>query len=220
MIKENSIIDGKLLLDQESKAETNDQGGHAKGLIQFVPKTAAGLGLDQSKLSTMTPVEQLEYVEKFYDGAPKNSLKDYGSLYMYTFQPKAFSKGDDYVIGEKDSSDKDSARRYESNSALDKNNDGKLTVGDFKQYANSNIPKDTIPQLFSDVSKEDYDKSYKKIVEDLPDVIQFSESVKQKDGRYKTEYKTPTGVNKAFITNNPVKFRKIGNGQYIQACGS
>ena len=61
------VKDGVLLLDQDSKAKTNSQGGHAKGLIQFVPSTAKGLGLDQSKTSSMSPVEQLDYVDKFYD---------------------------------------------------------------------------------------------------------------------------------------------------------
>jgi hypothetical protein len=38
---------------------------HATGLIQFMPKTAQGLGTTTAELAKMTPTEQLTYVEKY-----------------------------------------------------------------------------------------------------------------------------------------------------------
>ena len=38
---------------------------HATGLIQFIPRTAEGLGTSTAELSRMTPTEQLTYVERY-----------------------------------------------------------------------------------------------------------------------------------------------------------
>ena len=38
---------------------------HATGLIQFMPRTAQGLGTSIGELSRMTPAEQLPWVEKY-----------------------------------------------------------------------------------------------------------------------------------------------------------
>jgi hypothetical protein len=47
-------------------SEKNKAGSKAMGLIQFMPKTAANLGTTTDELSRMTPVEQMEYVRRYF----------------------------------------------------------------------------------------------------------------------------------------------------------
>ena len=151
-IKENGLKDGVLLLDQKSKATTDSKGGRARGLIQFVPSTAKGLGLDQEQISKMTPVEQLEFVDKYYEPY-KDSIKDYESLYLSTFYPVALGQSDDFVIGEGEQ------KAYTSNKGIDINKDKKITVSDFKKYAANTKPAQP-KKLFNEVSDEEYAQSY------------------------------------------------------------
>jgi hypothetical protein len=44
----------------------NKAGSGATGLIQFMPQTAANLGTTTDELSRMTPVEQMEYVRRYF----------------------------------------------------------------------------------------------------------------------------------------------------------
>jgi hypothetical protein len=44
----------------------NEAGSGATGLIQFMPGTAANLGTTTDELSRMTPVEQMEYVRRYF----------------------------------------------------------------------------------------------------------------------------------------------------------
>lgn len=155
-IKENGLKDGVLLLDQKSKATTNDKGGRARGLIQFVPSTAEFLKLDQELTATMKPVEQLDFVDKYYEPY-KDSIKDYESLYLTTFYPAALGQDDDFVIGEGEQ------KAYTSNKAIDLNKDKKITVGDFKKYAANTKPAQP-KNLFEEVSDIEYTNSYVDLV--------------------------------------------------------
>jgi hypothetical protein len=47
-------------------SEKNKAGSGAMGLIQFMPETAANLGTTTDELSRMTPVEQMEYVRRYF----------------------------------------------------------------------------------------------------------------------------------------------------------
>jgi hypothetical protein len=151
-IKENGLKDGVLLLDQKSNATTDSKGGRARGLIQFVPSTAKGLGLNQELTATMKPVEQLDFVDKYYEPY-KDSIKDYESLYLSTFYPAALGADDNFVIGEGEQT------AYTSNKGVDVNKDGKITVGDFKKYAANTKPAQP-KKLFNEVSDEEYTQSY------------------------------------------------------------
>lgn len=66
--------------------------GGATGLIQFMPKTARQLGTTTEALAKMSPIEQLDYVEKFYLQNKKAYIKSNeklsaGQLYALTFLP-------------------------------------------------------------------------------------------------------------------------------------
>lgn len=70
----------------------------ATGLIQFMPKTAIGLGTTTDKLKQMTNVEQMEFVKKHLSQF-KGKYKDYVDLYCGIFWPMAVGKPDTFQIG-------------------------------------------------------------------------------------------------------------------------
>jgi len=101
----------------------NKAGSGAVGLIQFMPKTATGLGTSTAALSQMTAEEQLEFVAKYF--APfKGRLKTIEDTYMAVLFPKAVGKGSDFVLFKKPSI------AFKQNSGLDINGDGSITVAD------------------------------------------------------------------------------------------
>jgi hypothetical protein len=59
-------------------SEKNKAGSGAMGLIQFMPRTAANLGTTTDELSRMTPVEQMEYVRRYFsaDNLGAGRLRD------------------------------------------------------------------------------------------------------------------------------------------------
>lgn len=108
-----------------SKA-VNPHGG-ATGLIQFMPATARSLGTTTEKLKNMSPIEQLDYVEKYLTQNKKAAgfgAKDRlngGDLYALIFLPARAKRETLTSSGEK---------YYTYNRGLDINNDGKITKSD------------------------------------------------------------------------------------------
>ena len=103
----------------------NKQSG-ATGLIQFMPKTAAGLGTTTDALAKMTAEAQLDYVDKYF--LPhKNKLKNLGDVYMAILWPRAISKADDWPLFNRDGATEIEKKRYAQNSGLDLNKDGLVT---------------------------------------------------------------------------------------------
>ena len=120
------------VMKQESgvnPAAQNKQGG-ATGLIQFMPDTARRLGTTTDELAKMDGVQQLDYVYKYYKmtGVGDGSA---GDLYMATFMPKYIGYPDHVVLGA-DGDSGFSGKVYAQNKGLDRNHDGKITVGDVK----------------------------------------------------------------------------------------
>lgn len=103
---------------------------NATGLIQFMPRTAAGLGTSVTALKAMNVVQQLDWVYKYY--APKaGKIKSVHDLYAVTFWPIAIGKADTYVFETKTLT----AERVASmNRVVDINKDGKITFAEFKKY--------------------------------------------------------------------------------------
>ncbi len=94
----------------------------ATGLIQFVEKTAKGLGTTTRELSRMSAVEQLDYVYKYY--LPfKGKMKNLADAYMAVLWPAAVGKPDSHVLWTRDAN----PREYNVNSGLDVLRDGKIT---------------------------------------------------------------------------------------------
>jgi hypothetical protein len=106
----------------------------ATGLIQFLEKTAKGLGTTTADLANMTAVEQLDYVKRYFEPF-KDRIKNFGDVYMAVHWPKGVGKDDSYVMYEAGSDS------YDANKGLDTNGDGTVTRGE------------TLARLFSATGK-------------------------------------------------------------------
>jgi hypothetical protein len=90
-------------------SEKNKAGSKAMGLIQFMPKTAANLGTTTDELSRMTPVEQMEYVRRYFsaDNLGAGRLRDLRNdpsqhnVNMAVFLPSMIGKPVDTQIPQK-----------------------------------------------------------------------------------------------------------------------
>ena len=103
---------------------TNSIG--ATGLIQFLPGTAKGLGTTTAALRQMDSVEQLEFVEKYFQQPHfDGKLGTVEGLYSAVLSGQATPNPDDtltnFVRGR---------AAYSSNAPLDFNNDGRITSGE------------------------------------------------------------------------------------------
>lgn len=96
----------------ESRLNTsieNEAGSGAMGLIQFMPETAKNLGTTTDELSRMTPVEQMEYVRKYFsaDNLGAGRLRDLRNdpsqhnVNMAVFLPSMIGKPLDTQIPQK-----------------------------------------------------------------------------------------------------------------------
>jgi len=98
----------------------------ATGLIQFIPNTARGLGTSTAELSRMSPVEQLDFVEKYFDQPHfAGKLGSVEGLYSAVLSGQAKPNPDDtlpnFVRGH---------QNYTQNAPLDINGDGRITSGE------------------------------------------------------------------------------------------
>ncbi len=103
-----------------SPSQKNLNGSSGTGLIQFMSFTATHLNTTTEKLSKMTAVEQLKYVEKYFMDY-KGKLKTLEDTYMAVLYPKAIGQSLDYVLFTKGS------LAYTQNEKLDADKDGKIT---------------------------------------------------------------------------------------------
>lgn len=95
-------------------------GSGATGLIQFMPRTAEGLGTTIAKLERMSAVEQLDYVEAHFKPFT-GRLTNVEDCYMAVLWPKAVGKPNHYVLFWK------GTKSYSQNAGLDRDGDGKVT---------------------------------------------------------------------------------------------
>lgn len=117
-------------------AAVNKMSG-ATGLIQFMPKTAQNLGTNTTELRTMSSVEQLTFVKKYFNpySGKLNSLTD---VYFAVFFPAAIGKSVDWVL---QTSSLSSSKIAAQNSIFDTDDNDKITVGEVEDYFWSWIKK-------------------------------------------------------------------------------
>lgn len=98
----------------------------AVGLIQFIRSTAKGLGTTVEELAAMTPIRQLDFVEKYFAGVIKShgKLKTVEDAYMAVLFPEGIGKGSAHVIFRKGD------KNYKPNQPLDADGNGEITVGE------------------------------------------------------------------------------------------
>jgi hypothetical protein len=94
---------------QLDPSKKNKAGSKATGLIQFMPTTASNLGTTTDELSRMTPVEQMEYVRRYFsaDNLGAGRLRDLRNdpsqhnVNMAVFLPSMIGKPVDTQIPQK-----------------------------------------------------------------------------------------------------------------------
>ena len=112
----------------------------ATGLIQFMPKTAIGLGTTTTELAAMSAERQLDYV-KLYLKPYRNRMKSFFDLYGTVFFPLMVGKPDNYVL---ETSRIKASRIATQNPQFDRNNNGVIKKSEirryFTEYINESIP--------------------------------------------------------------------------------
>src|SRR2546428_85973 len=106
----------------------------ATGLIQFMPKTAVGLGTTTAALAAMTAVDQLDFVAKYLKPF-KGKMKTLSDVYMTILFPKAVGKPEAFVLFAAPS------KAYEQNKGLDINKDDQVTKGEASSKVQSKLDK-------------------------------------------------------------------------------
>ena len=104
-------------------AERNRAGSGATGLIQFMPSTAKSLGTSTEALARMSPEDQLDYVEKYFQPY-KGKLGTLDDTYMAVLYPKAIGKPEWYPLFAQ------GTKAYEQNAGLDRDKKGIVTKAD------------------------------------------------------------------------------------------
>jgi hypothetical protein len=99
----------------------NQAGSGAVGLIQFMPKTARALGTTTEALASMSAVDQLDYVHKYF--LPyRGRLHTLEDVYMAILWPRGIGLDlDDKLIGS------DTPITYRQNCGLDIDKNGIIT---------------------------------------------------------------------------------------------
>ncbi|MEI5672576.1 MULTISPECIES: peptidoglycan-binding domain-containing protein [unclassified Nocardioides] len=93
----------------------------ATGLIQFMDSTAKGLGTTTGQLAQMSPTEQLQYVEKYFEPY-RGRLNELESVYTTILAGSPHESGDVlFSQGEK---------AFGPNRELDVNHDGRITAAE------------------------------------------------------------------------------------------
>jgi hypothetical protein len=99
----------------------------ATGLIQFMPQTAKTLGTTVEALRKMSALEQLDFVERYFEQAFGGSVPSaVGDYYVAVFMPAYLGRADSDVIARK------GEKVYDQNAGLDLDRNGELTVGDVR----------------------------------------------------------------------------------------
>lgn len=119
-----------------SPSITNSIG--AVGLIQFMPDTAKSLGTTSSALKSMSAVNQLDYVYKYFMPY-KSKIKNYIDAYFAVFFPLAIGKPDNWVI---QSTNLAAGTIAKKNPSFETNKDGKIEVWEVKKVMLERLPSE------------------------------------------------------------------------------
>ena len=101
-------------------AQRNMAGGSARGLIQFMPATARGLGTTSEALTRMTPVQQLDYVERYFGNGRYTTVE---GLYSKVLAGRAVNDPEGVLF-------RQGTDAYRWNRGVDADRDGVITAGE------------------------------------------------------------------------------------------
>jgi peptidoglycan hydrolase-like protein with peptidoglycan-binding domain len=119
-----------------SPAIQNAAGSGATGLIQFMPQTAKGLGTTTEALQAMSAVEQLAYVEKYFEPY-RGRCHSIDDVYMAILWPRAVGKHDEFVLF----TERDQPKTYQQNRGLDLDKDGRITKQEAARLVQKKLEK-------------------------------------------------------------------------------
>jgi hypothetical protein len=110
----------------------------ATGAIQFMPLTAAGLGVTCDALARMTFAEQMHYVQRYF--APyAHRIASLNDMYVAILLPSAIGKPDSTVLFS-------GGVAYRENAGLDANTDGVITKAEAAARVAAKLPKGLLPE--------------------------------------------------------------------------
>ncbi|MBI2131152.1 hypothetical protein HYU10_05300 [Candidatus Woesearchaeota archaeon] len=95
-----------------------------------MPDTAINLGTTTDALAQMTALEQLDWVEKYFDDIG-GDYSDPTDLAIAVLWPAAIGKPDNHVLFTR----QETPITYGQNRAVDTNNDGRITKGEYVSLA-------------------------------------------------------------------------------------
>jgi len=104
----------------------NMAGAQAFGLLQFMAPAASDLNTTVQALASMTQMQQLQYVFKYFDMRQRSYgiFRRLDDFYLSVFYPKAIGHAPNEKIFEK------GTKGYTQNNGLDINRDGIITIGE------------------------------------------------------------------------------------------
>lgn len=124
-----------------SPSVRNGAGSGATGLIQFMPKTAVGLGTTTEQLARMTAEDQLNYVYRYF--LPyKGRLNSLSDVYMAILWPAGIGKPLDWALWGKGAR----PTTYRQNAGLDINRDGVITKREATAKVQAKLEKGLKPE--------------------------------------------------------------------------
>jgi spore coat assembly protein SafA len=122
-----------------SPGQRNHGGSGATGLIQFMPNTARELGTSTDALARMSSVEQLRYVEQYFnnrsDRGDLNTLEGVYTTVLYG-SPRPDPNSTLFSQG---------TAAYRANAPLDINHDGRITAGEATSFVRGRINGEAPP---------------------------------------------------------------------------
>ncbi len=111
----------------------NAAGSGATGLIQFMPGTARELGTSTEALARMSSVEQLEYVERYFNRrSDPGDLRTLEGVYTTVLYGSPRPNPDSTLFSQGSSA-------YRMNAPLDTNRDGRITAGEATSFVRRKI---------------------------------------------------------------------------------
>lgn len=119
----------------------NAAGSGATGLIQFMPRTAKGMGTTTAALAKLSAEDQLRWVYEYFKPYA-GRLNNLGDLYMAILWPKAVGKPDHYVLWDR----KKMPTTFRQNSGLDVNKDGLVTRAECLVKVNERLARGLRPE--------------------------------------------------------------------------
>jgi peptidoglycan hydrolase-like protein with peptidoglycan-binding domain len=128
-LKDYNILLAIMYFESGLNPSAQNPYSRATGLIQFMPKTAQSLGISIGALKSMSALEQLDYVEKFFENKQGlvSKVSSPEEAYLLVFYPAAVGKSDDYILGKNEKIQQIIAKQ---NKGFDLNRDNKITKGE------------------------------------------------------------------------------------------